>query len=70
MCLSNIFYRITQNWIELTGWEMYESYWDENYSLPGSIANSTLLNSKIEEKQDVNENKKNAALEVPVFKIK
>ncbi len=68
MCISNFFCNTTQNWIELTGWEMYESYAAENYISLGLRENSNLLNSKMEEKQNANDNKKNAALEGHVLK--
>ncbi len=54
MCISKIFCITTQNLVELTGWEMYESNADDNCILPGSMANSGTLNIKMEEKQDVN----------------
>lgn len=48
MCISNIFCITTQNWIELTGWEMYASYADENYILPGPVVSSNPQNNEIE----------------------
>lgn len=70
MCISNIFCRTTQNWVELTGWEMYESYADENCIFPGTMVNSNMLNIRMDEKEDANNNKRNMALEKSELKDK
>lgn len=67
MCISNIFCRTTQNWIELTGWEMYESYVDDDCILTGPMANSNMPNIKNGEKQDAN-NTKYVAIKEPELK--
>lgn len=68
MCISNIFCRTAQNRIELTGWEMYASYVDENYTISGSAASSNRQNIEIEGEPVTIENRGKDVQEIPVLK--